>query len=319
MSVTNGTPRQPGQGGAAQRAAGLATPAPAPPGTPVGTVGEAPPVTQGTPPPPATGQQVQPGQQQGGPAGQIVAAAGAPAPGYLATFHTGQLPAARGAVATAMAAQGPPATQRANADALYQFLLDPQNDLRDLNGDDTLFTALIAIPASCKVKVIYGMGFGTAGIGQASPIQGKLLALYSEGGGILGPAQAIVLDRTLRDTVRIKNLTDAEIEAVFQSGNHAVDAMVQQASNVQNEEMLMKIAPIPAYMVWDGLDQDLDAAMVYERLMDCQHPSPGRTHALAFLRSCLIGQWRDNDKKLFLPANRFFTMLPPEARIRGSQ
>jgi hypothetical protein len=35
----------------------------------------------------------------------------------------------------------------------------------------------------------------------------------------------------------------------------------------------MEIAPIPAYLVYDGFEQDLDAAMVYERLMDCQHDS----------------------------------------------
>ena len=325
MSVTQGTPRTPGQGGAARGATGRHTPGPGN-GTPVGANAGALPVTQGTPPPPPANQQqlqIQPAGAQGGqPApllGQVANAAanGNPA-GYLATFYTGQLPAARGTVATAMAAQGPPATQRDNAEAMYQFLLDPQNDLRDLNGDDSVFTAVVSIPASGKVKVIYGMGFGTAGIGQASPIQGKLLALYGEGGGILGPAQAIVLDATLRDSVRMKNLTDAEIEAVFQSGNHSVDAMVQRASNVQQESTMMKIAPIPTYMVWDGLDKDLDAAMVYERLRDCQHPSAMRTHALTFLRTCMVGRWRDNDEKPFLPADRFFTMLPPEARIWGS-
>ena len=251
MSVThNGTPGTPGQGGAAQGAVGGTTPRAPVPGTPVGAGVGALQVTQGTPPPPQAGQQGQPGQPGGPPGGpqggQLNPAhgpgangGGAPPPGYLATFYRGQLPAARGTVATAMAAQGPPVTQRDNAEALYQFLLDPQNDIRDLNGDDTEFTAIVSIPASCKVKVIYGMGFGTAGIGQASPIQGKLLALYGEGGGILGPAQAIVLDVTLRDNACNKNLTDAEIEAVFQSCNHVVDTMVQRASNVQNEEMMI--------------------------------------------------------------------------------
>ena len=161
------------------------------------------------------------------------------------------------------------------------------------------------------------MGFGTAGIGQASSISGKLLALYGEGGGVLGPAQAIVLESTLRTQVRIKNLTEAEVEAVFQSGTHKVDAMVQQASNVNGEEIMMKIAPIPAYLVWNGFDKDLDAAMVYERLMDCQHDSEMRTHAVTFLQSCIVGRWRDNDEKPFLPAEVFYNMLPPEVRIWG--
>ena len=34
---------------------------------------------------------------------------------------------------------------------------------------------------------------------------------------------------------------------------------------------MLQIAPIPAYLVEDGFDKDLDASMVYEQLMDCQH------------------------------------------------
>ena len=73
-----------------------------------------------------------------------------------------------------------------------------------------------------------------------------------------------MLEADLRNLVRIKNLTEAVIEATFQSSTHTVDAMVQQTSNVNGEEIMMKIAPIPAYLVWDGFDKDLDAAVVRE-------------------------------------------------------
>ena len=52
----------------------------------------------------------------------------------------------------------------------------------------------------------------------------------------------------------------------------------------------MHLAPIPAYLMYDGFEMDLDAALVYERLRDCQHPSPMLTHAITFLRSCMIGK-----------------------------
>ena len=152
---------------------------------------------------------------------------GAPLAGYQATIYNGQLPAARGTVTALFSAKGLPATQRENAEALHQFRSGAQNDLRDLNGHDKVFTALVSIPASCRVKLLYDMGFGTAGIGQALSVSGKLLALYSRGGGILGLAQAIALKADLRNSVRIKNLTAAEIEALFQSGTHMVDTMVQ--------------------------------------------------------------------------------------------
>jgi len=42
----------------------------------------------------------------------------------------------------------------------------------------TLFTAIIAVPETQKVKVMYGMGQGTAHIGQVSPMANKMLALF---------------------------------------------------------------------------------------------------------------------------------------------
>jgi len=42
----------------------------------------------------------------------------------------------------------------------------------------------------------------------------------------------------------------------------------------------MRIAPIPAYLVFDGFETDLDASMVYERLMDIHDKTPMIEHAL---------------------------------------
>jgi hypothetical protein len=36
----------------------------------------------------------------------------------------------------------------------------------------------------------------------------------------------------------------------------------------------MKMAPIPLYLVYDGFEEDLEANMVHERVLDCQHDSP---------------------------------------------
>ena len=104
-----------------------------------------------------------------------------------ATYHTGQHQAAIGQVAKDLnnnrATSGEHRTQ---AEAFFEFLNDPQNDLQDLNGDDsTLFTALVAVSDSHKVKFIYRLGIGTAGIRKISSIAGKLLALFGEGGGVL--------------------------------------------------------------------------------------------------------------------------------------
>ena len=69
--------------------------------------------------------------------------------------------------------------------------------MRDLNGNDSFFTALVLVPDSNKVKVIYGLGMGTTGIGHVLAVSAKLLALFGEGGGVQGPVQSIVLDAQL--------------------------------------------------------------------------------------------------------------------------
>ena len=138
---------------------------------------------------------------------------------------------------------------------------------------------------------------------------------FGEGGGIFGPAQALLLDTNITIKKDMKNLTPEEIATVFQSGQHTEDQQVLRACAVNTTHQIMKIAPIPAYFMWDGLNQDLDAAQVYERLMDSQDNSTMKGHALAFFRTCMIGHWRNNNEKLFTPAAQFFGMLPREARL----
>ena len=110
------------------------------------------------------------------------------------------MPAAQGDVARTLDASNDAAAQRGLlASTLHQFLDEGTSDLRDLNGDVAQFTALVSVPDTKMVKVIYGLGIGTAAIGQVSPLANRLLALFGEGGMALGPTQTIVLDATMRD------------------------------------------------------------------------------------------------------------------------
>ena len=83
------------------------------------------------------------------------------------------------------------------------------------------------------------------------------MALFGEGGRILGPAQALLLDATVTRKEEIKNITPAQIAMVFQSGQHTEDQQVLRASAVNTMHHIMKIAPIPAYFVWDGFNQQV--------------------------------------------------------------
>ena len=76
----------------------------------------------------------------------------------------------------------------------------------------------------------------------------------------------------------------------------------------------MNMATIPSYFIYDGFDKDLDASMVYKRLMNSTETSNTHSHALTCMCSCIIGKWRLIDAKPFLPQLKLFGILPSDAR-----
>jgi len=52
------------------------------------------------------------------------------------------------------------------------------SNLLQLNSDKTLYAGLVLV--NTKVKVVYGFGYGTAHLGQASPVNDKILAMTGE-------------------------------------------------------------------------------------------------------------------------------------------
>ena len=161
--------------------------------------------------------------------------------GYVPTHWDRQIPAATGRVAKSMEATKTPTELRTVATAFRQFLVTQQSAMRDLNGDDSFFTSLVSVPESNKVKVIYGIGMVTALILHVSAVSGKLLSLFGEGGGVLGPAQSIVLNAQLRVKTELLNLTLAEVATVFGLGNHTVEQQVARASNVQDKSNVLRM------------------------------------------------------------------------------
>ena len=121
----------------------------------------------------------------------------------------------------------------------------------------------------------------TTGIGHVSTASGKLLALFGEGWGVLGPTQFIVLDAQLRVKTEPLSLTLAEESTVFGLGNHTVEQQVAMVSNVQDKANVLRMAAIPAYLVWYGFSKDLDAVMFYERLM-----------IASMIPTCTLMPWR---------------------------
>ena len=238
---------------------------------------------------------------------------------FVPSIFDGLLPAPKGDIARCIHTHTTKDLQRQQANEVFDFLSDPNADLRMLNNDEDIYTALVAVPGTHKVKLLYGLGIGTSRIGQVSPIANKLLTLYGEGGPLIGAPATLMFDASLRTLAPVRNPTNATIDQALQAGTHDMAKHIACAKDVAHEERIMNIAPIPAYLLYDGFEKDLDSAMVYERLRYCQHPSPMLTHAITFLRSCMVGKWRENDRKPF-PKPTYFTNMPShEARMWAQQ
>ena len=82
----------------------------------------------------------------------------------------------------------------------------------------------------------------------------------------------MVLDATALEKVLVNNLTAEDVQTGF-TNKHAVDHHIERARNIKDKEEIMMIAPIPQYLICDGFEKYLDAAMLYERLMDSTETS----------------------------------------------
>ncbi len=124
--------------------------------------------------------------------------------------------------------------------------------LHDLNGNyDRCFVAMVSVLNTTKVRLIYGLGVGTATIGAVSPLSGKFLALYGEGGGEIGTPQLLVLPASINETKEDANPSDEEISNAFQN-NHILDTpSTHRANTTRQTQSILKIAPIPPYLVYD--------------------------------------------------------------------
>eukprot|EP00957_Ditylum_brightwellii_P032236 2443086-Ditylum_brightwellii.AAC.6 len=106
------------------------------------------------------------------------------------------LPALAGKVAKFLA-NTTMVNQKAQATELYKFLSKENQDLSKLNADNRALAALLCLPNSGLTKVVYSIGYGCSEIDRSKDIDGKLLALTSEGGDNFGYPQPLVLNKAI--------------------------------------------------------------------------------------------------------------------------
>ena len=205
-------------------------------------------------------------------------------------------------------------TQRKLAKDLYEFLSEDEASKLELNTDTSPRVALINIPLTQKVRVVYSMGFGSKGIGATSKVANKFLFLSGDGGPDSGTPTPIVLGSHAGDLRDVYTMTHEQFVARITTKGKNYTYPLLPRKSVTNTESIMMIAPIPAYLVYDGFTEDLDAADVYERLMSIDTSQNGMYHHLEYFLLACLSSHHLADSKPFAPSIEFMTQVPEEAR-----
>ena len=234
---------------------------------------------------------------------------------HLAT----SLPAATGDVPQVINMTSP-ADQRDQADEIFAFLSTPNPVLSRLNEGHKIYVAVVNVPRSSLVKVVYGMGFGTSPIGLAvSPVDGKLLFLHGDGNNEVGPPQVLCLPSTMTEKNQVATMTDIQFSTQLTSKGSGYTYPLLPRAAVTTTEELLQLAPIPAYLVYDGFENDLDAAVVLERVLSV---NPVETdsikHLKSFLRACLSAH-NSPDIKPYVVSTEFSATATVPARQWAKQ
>ena len=123
----------------------------------------------------------------------VEAEAAPPQVEHINTFHTEEtFPAPTGFVPNVIAAT-PTDVQSNQTEQFYTFINNPDSDLLTLNADTVPRTALLCLPGSSNVKVVYCPGRGSSQIGRASPLENKTLFLTGDAGRDKGDPTPVVL------------------------------------------------------------------------------------------------------------------------------
>ena len=128
--------------------------------------------------------------------------------------------------------------------------------------------ALVNVPKTHLVKVVNCIGVGYTPI-RATPtkVDGKLLFLHRDGKKEFGPPQPLYLTSYMVERKTVAVMTEAKLTTTTTYKGTAYTYPLLTKYNVTNTEQTMNMAPIPPYFVYDGFENDLDAALILECIM----------------------------------------------------
>jgi hypothetical protein len=211
---------------------------------------------------------------------------------HIPVIYDGTLPGADSAVATQLV-QADIAQHRQHAIDLYQFLATDDKQLLQLNIDDIPRTCIIGLPNSSKVRLIHCMGIGVSPIGAISEIDSQVLCLTGDGGTDIGAPTPLTFPPTIFNKQEVLAMTQNQFNTAIttQGPTYTWPLLPRIRAHEANTTVtVMQIAPVPSFLVMDGINTDIDAAALIERVLSLDNRDGEMyEHLLSFLLACLTG------------------------------
>jgi hypothetical protein len=226
----------------------------------------------------------------------------------------GEWPAAVGKLAKYFAEHGNVTTDKQTAEDVFAFLQRANSNLSDLNEFNDASFFLINVPNSTRVRVLYGIR-STTDTPLNPDATRKLRFLTQDLPDDTAKAPGVLeLPTSVRDKVTMAVPSDASFDALEvwpTTWNAFLGSALTDAVNVE----IMKIVPVPFFVVRDGLEGDLSAQNVYERLtsMDDWEAKPYLRHAVDFVKACTT-KYRANQKNPHVSAESLMQVVTPKQR-----
>ena len=172
--------------------------------------------------------------------------------------------------------------------------------------------ALVNIPDSELVKVVYGFGYGTGGFHTSSPIAGQLLMLTGEVDD--STPSCLMLPSHIRLAKEMVCPTDETFKTTLAAVPTAPWPLITLRGAHAEVSDISKLAPIPAFLVYDGRNKDLHATEVFERLTSVDDQDNAMIiHAKNSCKCCMVKR-RATDGRNYGPQQAYMMRLPQEAR-----
>lgn len=144
------------------------------------------------------------------------------------------------------------ADQWDHAEKLFYFLIDEPygQDLCQLNEDINLpACALINLPKSKVVKLLYTPKFRASGILGNSPLDNKVLALTGDRNKEMGIPKQFVFPLSILNNIGSKSMTQENFSEAATASGYTYTYPLKSSNSLWNKEAVevMQVAPIPPY------------------------------------------------------------------------